>query len=317
MTTNSEINDIEESRHKDSRQNFGSDSRHYERDREYHGESRYGRDYEKDYDRYRHEETRSSRRYLENQHENKKRRDTLELTPEQWQLVWGESPTEISQSSDSEDEKRKRKKKEKRKKKYKKKKQDDSVNDHKKRKRESHSDDERHKRKRNKKRLESSSDDSSSSNSEQEYVHKKKQSSQLPESSVSPPPMMPNVSDYRQEEPDFGPKPLPTIQPEVRYGGDMLPGEASAIAKYVQENKRIPRRGEVGLTSEEIERFEKLGYVMSGSRHQMMNAVRLRKENQVISVEEKRKMAMLAYEERTKRENKLIQQFRDMVKNEK
>ena len=43
----------------------------------------------------------------------------------------------------------------------------------------------------------------------------------------------------------------------------MLPGEAEAYAKFVQEDKRIPRRGEVGLSSEQIERYEDLGYVMS------------------------------------------------------
>lgn len=30
----------------------------------------------------------------------------------------------------------------------------------------------------------------------------------------------------------------------------LLPGEGDAIAHYVEEGKRIPRRGEVGLTSE-------------------------------------------------------------------
>ncbi len=58
-------------------------------------------------------------------------------------------------------------------------------------------------------------------------------------------------------------------------------GEGAAMAAYVAEGKRIPRRGEVGLQAEEIERFEGLGYVMSGSRHNRMNAVRVRKENQV------------------------------------
>lgn len=53
------------------------------------------------------------------------------------------------------------------------------------------------------------------------------------------------------------------------------------MAAYVQTGKRIPRRGEVGLRADEIERFESLGYVMSGSRHNRMNAVRIRKENQV------------------------------------
>lgn len=38
------------------------------------------------------------------------------------------------------------------------------------------------------------------------------------------------------------------------------------MAAYVTEGKRIPRRGEIGLTSDEIATFEDMGYVMSGSR---------------------------------------------------
>ena len=53
------------------------------------------------------------------------------------------------------------------------------------------------------------------------------------------------------------------------------------MAAYVQSGKRIPRRGEVGLSAEQIAHFEDLGYVMSGSRHSRMNAIRIRKENQV------------------------------------
>ena len=71
----------------------------------------------------------------------------------------------------------------------------------------------------------------------------------------------------------------------LRYVSDWLPccesaGEGAAMAAYVQSGKRIPRRGEVGLRADEIERFESLGYVMSGSRHNRMNAIRIRKENQ-------------------------------------
>ena len=39
------------------------------------------------------------------------------------------------------------------------------------------------------------------------------------------------------------------------------------MAAFVEEGKRIPRRGEIGLTSEEIDDFEHIGYVMSGSRY--------------------------------------------------
>ena len=115
-----------------------------------------------------------------------------------------------------------------------------------------------------------------------------------------------------EEEEEIGPEPLLTIK-SVDYGGALMPGEAEAMAKYVQENKRIPRRGEVGLTAEEIESFETLGYVMSGSRHKKMNAVRLRKEGQIYSAEEKRALATHNYAEKTKRENTIISEFRDML----
>lgn len=45
---------------------------------------------------------------------------------------------------------------------------------------------------------------------------------------------------------------------------------------FVQNGKRIPRRGEVGLSADQISHFEDLGYVMSGSRHSRMNAIRIR-----------------------------------------
>lgn len=51
-----------------------------------------------------------------------------------------------------------------------------------------------------------------------------------------------------------------------RYGTALLPGEGSAMAAYVQQGKRIPRRGEIGLSGDKIAEFEAAGYVMSGSR---------------------------------------------------
>jgi len=52
---------------------------------------------------------------------------------------------------------------------------------------------------------------------------------------------------------------------------------------------------------------------MSGSRHRRMEAVRIRKENQIYSADEKRALAMFSKEERQKRENKILSQFRDVV----
>jgi len=50
------------------------------------------------------------------------------------------------------------------------------------------------------------------------------------------------------------------------YGRALLPGEGAAMAAYIAEGKRIPRRGEIGLTSDEISQYEDIGFVMSGSR---------------------------------------------------
>ena len=85
------------------------------------------------------------------------------------------------------------------------------------------------------------------------------------------------------------------------------------MAQYVQAWKRIPRRGEVGLSADEISRFEDLGYVMSGSRHSRMNAIRIRKENQVYSAEEKAALAMINYEEKALREQKVMADLKKLV----
>lgn len=97
------------------------------------------------------------------------------------------------------------------------------------------------------------------------------------------------------------------------FGGALLPGEGAKMAAYVAGGKRIPRRGEIGLTSEEIEKYEGAGYVMSGSRHRRMEAVRLRKENQVYSADEKRALANLDREERTKKNEKINSYFTQII----
>lgn len=100
------------------------------------------------------------------------------------------------------------------------------------------------------------------------------------------------------------------------YGKALLRGEGEAIANFIQKGMRIPRRGEVGLTSDEIAAFEKTGYVMSGSRHKRMNAIRIRKENQIYSAEEKRALTMLNFEEKLTKEQKLLAAYQKML-NEK
>lgn len=126
--------------------------------------------------------------------------------------------------------------------------------------------------------------------------------------------------NYDSEDEGFGP--MPASQQELinnmsqskgSYGGYLLPGEGDAMAEYVKSGQRIPRRGEVGISAEQIDGLEGLGYVMSGSRHRRMNAVRIRKENQVYSAEEKRALAMYNFEEKANRESMLVGELRELL----
>jgi len=207
--------------------------------------------------------------------------------------VWGKSPLHLQESDldsdaevrddkhdDTSSSKKKKKKKEKKKKKKSKK-----------------------SKKKKKKKESSSSDDSSS---EDEWVEKDVVEAVKANTKKN--------ADSDSETDIIGPiLPKKVTLSHKEMGTQLLPGEGAAMAAYIAEGKRIPRRGEIGLTSDEIVKYEEDGWVMSGSRHRRMEAVRLRKENQIYSADEKRALAMFSKEERVKRENKILGQFRDMV----
>uniref|UniRef100_A0A8C5U624 NF-kappa-B-activating protein C-terminal domain-containing protein n=1 Tax=Malurus cyaneus samueli TaxID=2593467 RepID=A0A8C5U624_9PASS len=212
--------------------------------------------------------------------------DSDEHTP-----VEDEEAKSKSSSSDSSSEEEKKKKKKKRKKKKRK---------ASKRKRRKHSED-------------SDSDSESEQNSSGKTVREcrlnKRHKIKLPHYLI--------VAENTEADSLIGPEAPKTHASQddrpLNYGHALLPGEGAAMAEYVKAGKRIPRRGEIGLTSEEIASFESSGYVMSGSRHRRMEAVRLRKENQIYSADEKRALASFNQEERRKRENKILASFREMV----
>uniref|UniRef100_A0A6G5ADP9 NF-kappa-B-activating protein C-terminal domain-containing protein n=1 Tax=Rhipicephalus microplus TaxID=6941 RepID=A0A6G5ADP9_RHIMP len=160
-------------------------------------------------------------------------------------------------------------------------------------------------------RKSSSSSSSSTSESEQSDTEKSKAGNSEFEMWVD----KRRENNFDDDDEIIGPLPKQHVQLSAKdYGKALLPGEGAAMAAYVAEGKRIPRRGEIGLTSNEIESFESVGYVMSGSRHRRMEAVRLRKENQIYSADEKRALAMFNREERQKRETKILSQFKEVIK---
>ncbi|XP_032678218.1 NKAP family protein CG6066 [Odontomachus brunneus] len=229
--------------------------------------------------------------------------------------AWSKSPTRI-EYSDEEDEdlnkhngnispkdgkRKKHDMKKKKNKKLKKEKKEKKVRREKKEKKR------KKKKKKAKKDTDSSSDDSSSSGDEEVWIEKTAITNK-------PKPRRGSSSDDSGDDDVVGPAPKPHVTLSAKdFGKALLPGEGAAMAAYVAEGKRIPRRGEIGLTSEEIASYESVGYVMSGSRHRRMEAVRIRKENQIYSADEKRALAMFSKEERQKRENRILGQFREMV----
>jgi len=199
-------------------------------------------------------------------------------------------------SSEEERKKRKRKKAKKHKKGSDEKKHKKHKKDHEKDRKERKKNKKAKKEKRKEKSVEKDSDNEAEEF--QMWVEQKKQ----------------DESESEEDDDVVGPLPKAHVQLSTKdYGKALLPGEGAAMAAYVAEGKRIPRRGEIGLTSDEIDSFENVGYVMSGSRHRRMEAVRLRKENQIYSADEKRALAMFNRDERAKRESKILTQFKDMV----
>lgn len=97
------------------------------------------------------------------------------------------------------------------------------------------------------------------------------------------------------------------------FGHALLRGEGEAMAQFVEAGVRIPRRGEIGLTAAEIDHYEKQGYVMSGTRHLRMEAIRLRKESQIYNIDERRALGVMHRVEKEKKEYEVIQQFRNLI----
>ncbi|GFR61882.1 NKAP-like protein [Elysia marginata] len=216
--------------------------------------------------------------------------------------VWAKSP-EKSLETDSETEMEKKKK-------DKGKKEENGISDDgskKKKKKSSKKHKKEKRRKKSKKRRKKKSKASDSEESDSESESDGEQEEVWLEKTKKPP----------KEDAEETVGPVPYVESnsltEKDFGRALLPGEGAAMAAYIAEGKRIPRRGEIGLTCDEIEAYETVGYVMSGSRHRRMEAVRLRKENQIYSADEKRALATFNHEERSKREAKILSQFRSMV----
>uniref|UniRef100_A0A914X1Q8 NF-kappa-B-activating protein C-terminal domain-containing protein n=1 Tax=Plectus sambesii TaxID=2011161 RepID=A0A914X1Q8_9BILA len=182
----------------------------------------------------------------ENDFWNNRRLERSKVCEEGQARCWGHSPTRqeieriytrdsnitiIEQESDSDSDSRKKKKKEKKRKKDKSEKKGEKKKS----------------KKSKKKKRKATSDDSASNSDEEQWVEvtkevlEQQQTAQKEEDAAMIGPQLP-VANIEPEE---------AINPAI-YGKDMLKGEAAAMAAYIAQGKRIPRRGEIGLSSSEI-----------------------------------------------------------------
>jgi hypothetical protein len=126
------------------------------------------------------------------------------------------------------------------------------------------------------------------------------------------------IEEEEDDELELEPLPLTIRQLSERdYGDKLLPGEGTAMASFVQSGVRIPRRGEIGFDGEQIQKFEDLGFVMSGSRNRRMNAIRIRKENQVIAAEKEKQAKLNRLEDRLVKEQQYIADLKKMIATKK
>jgi len=254
----------------------------------------------------------------------KRERDESKISP-----VWARSPLTDELLSSSDDDMRAKKKKTKKKKESKKGKKDKKEKKAKKERKEK-------KEKKKKDRSSYTDDPSSLSDTSEESANEKEHAAtELAEEAAHKDQGKPRISEqtskHREKVPPFD-KAVPEQSSEGSeeehygpaapqrqnimssdFGKNLLPGEGSAMATFVQDGKRIPRRGEIGLKSEEIESFENAGYVMSGSRNRRMEAIRIRKENQIYSADERAALATFNYEEKQQKEKKILNEFRRLV----
>ncbi|PAV86967.1 hypothetical protein WR25_15084 [Diploscapter pachys] len=230
-------------------------------------------------------------REAERKKEDKKRKSEL-LTKKAVPSSSDSSPSDSESSSSEEDRKKKKKRKKERKEKKSKKHKKDK------------------KKKKKKKRADSGKD----SGGEDEWVEVTAQmrAQQAKEEEDLPGPAIP---EHLLKGPQAAAAAASNIK--ANYGKDMLRGEAANMAAYVARGERIPRRGEIGLSSAEIQEYEKVGYVMSGTRHKAMEATRLRKENQILTAEEKRMLSGFSHTERKKKEEAVLNQFKSLINSTK
>ncbi|KAJ2161691.1 hypothetical protein GGF46_001284 [Coemansia sp. RSA 552] len=123
-------------------------------------------------------------------------------------------------------------------------------------------------------------------------------------------------SGGEESDQEVGPVPSREHVPplwERSRGGSSVPGEGPSSSSS-RAGERLLGRGEFGLDHGRIERLEGAGYVMSGNRHRRANpAVRVPKDGQAITADEKRQILMQNQEERQKKETQVIAEFREML----
>ena len=116
--------------------------------------------------------------------------------------------------------------------------------------------------------------------------------------------MSPSAAETSSEDEVFGPMPAST-----RY--IHLSCYFSNTSQQEQRSRRALGRGEFGHDPKDIEKYEQMGFVMSGNRR--------KKKQPAAAMDEASKKAgyLLLKEEKQLRETELVARFKEMIENRK
>merc|ERR1712113_574868 len=106
---------------------------------------------------------------------------------------------------------------------------------------------------------------------------------------------------------DEGLKQLPTVR-------DGTAAESGLnFTEFFQNGKRIPLRGQEGMSVDQIEAFERAGYKMSANHKRQVEAHYMRMERKVYTPEEKAMLERYSKNDRDAKSKEQLEQFRSFV----
>lgn len=85
------------------------------------------------------------------------------------------------------------------------------------------------------------------------------------------------------------------------------------FSEFFKDGKRIPLRGQEGMSVDQILAFERAGYKMSGYNKRQTEATYMKAERKVYTQEEKRMLEKHSLDDRKQKEKDKMEQFKNLA----